>query len=442
MPVEQVALVEDALPVHEGERGRPRARHRGISGSRSSGASSSVAPSWGSSGASSSVGPSGASSSWGSSDASSSWAPSPSASVSTSSPSATSRWSAASAPPAPRTGVREAHQRRPQSHPRLVEPLDEAQRRQAPEGLLDLGACRLLGDAFVVTLALGVHRAKERLGPHGSGELREHLLAGDDPALLDRGRIEIEERERLPDQHLHRREVAPPEAIGRREQIEVPVGLVNELAPEAPVEGLEHVLGGDEKRVLIALVAIDVPAASEGQIDAGERLGADRVFQGGERRAHGVSGTVHSSMSNPLGTGSHSRSAAARGEHTLATALAMRPAARKPCSRGSAPVRRAVTSRSPRAPAASAARTSDSSRAWGSSGASSESTASRSGFRRRTGGRSGGGTSTERSRRIGGAEAIASEYARPIRPASLSRRKTATWRTRFARTTVKSLACW
>ncbi len=113
------------------------------------------------------------------------------------------------------------------------------------------------------------------------------LFARQDAAVLDGRRIEVEERQRLADQHLGRREVTPAEAIVGRQEIEVPVGLVNQLAAEALIEGLQPGLRVDEERVPVAVVAIDVPSTPQRQIDVGKRVGLDGVLKRGVGWAHG-----------------------------------------------------------------------------------------------------------------------------------------------------------
>src|SRR5262249_36501772 len=191
------------------------------------------------------------------------------------------------------------------------------------------------------------------------------------------------------------------ELVVRRQQIEVAVGLVHQLAAEAPIEWLELLLGIDQERVPVGVVAIDVPPAPQREIHLRKRLRVDRVFERDEGAAHG-SPTLHSSVKIPPSSGPHGRSARASGRDTLAIVCAILPAATKRSSTGSSPAMSDVTARSPRAPAASAARTSASSRACGSSGGSTLSAGSRSVLRLRTGGRSPGGAPPPRRGRGGG----------------------------------------
>src|ERR1019366_2842703 len=304
----------------------------------------------------------------------------------------------------------EAHERGPESHPSVVDDLDEAEGREPPERLGDLAADGLLGDALVVAPSLRVQGPHQRFGAHDARELREHLVPGEHPAVLHRGRIEVEERERLPDEHLARREVPSPEAIAGGQEVEVAVRAVNQLAAEPPVEGLEPGLRVDEERVPVAVVAIDVARAA-----------ASPASPPGRSTCGPHEGRTHSSMTRPSSIGTQGRSARASGRDTRAIVWAIRPVATKRSPAGRPPATRAVTSARPRAPPLKAARTAASSKAWVSTAGSSARAGSASGRRRFTGGRSPCGATTSRRRRIAGASATVSAKRPPLLAARHSR---------------------
>src|SRR5690606_9810737 len=248
------------------------------------------------------------------------------------------------------------------------------------------------GHPLVVPAALGVQAAHERLGTEHVRELREELLPRDDASRLHRARIEIEQREPLPDEHLGRRKMAPTQAIRGRQQVVVAVALVDELAPVPAIEHLEVRLPVAQQRIPGAIVAIDVAPAAQGQVEVGKGLVRDDVreaLESGLRHSDSRARTeTQSSMSKPSSTATHGRSLPASARHTRATACTTRPAEPKRWSGSRPAVMCRVTVLSRSAPSATALRTERSSSRSGST-ASTSTTSGSSGLRRRfTGGRS------------------------------------------------------
>src|SRR5688572_22166205 len=190
--------------------------------------------------------------------------------------------------------------------------------------------------------------------------MREHVVASDDAAALHGARIEVQERQGLSHQHLWNRKLALAQLIGHRKQVEVPIGLVHQFAAKPAIEGLEHRLRVEQERVPSRVVAIDMPAAAQGEIDFGEALVQDRTPEVVDDAAalHQTllfSGKSHCSMARFWSTRTHGRSARSKGRATRASTLAMRPAVTKRSLSGKPSVRRCVISESSVTPAASSA---------------------------------------------------------------------------------------
>src|SRR6185436_17428274 len=87
---------------------------------------------------------------------------------------------------------------------------------------------------------------------------------------LDRRRMQVEQRQRLADHHVAGGELPPRELVAAGQKVVVAIRLVDQLAAVAPVERLEVVLRVAEQRVPRDVVAIDVPPATQREIELRE----------------------------------------------------------------------------------------------------------------------------------------------------------------------------
>lgn len=136
--------------------------------------------------------------------------------------------------------------------------------------------------------------------------------------MLKCGRIQIQQREGLANEHLACRELPAAKPIPRRQEVEVTIALLDELAPEAPIKALKVGLRVDEILIGSAIITANVPPAPQHQVNVGKVIVGNHRFKGVEGRVRHVEspGAMNqSSISNRSSTGDQGRS---RGLRTCA----------------------------------------------------------------------------------------------------------------------------
>src|SRR5262249_42327718 len=150
-------------------------------------------------------------------------------------------------------------------------------------------------------------------------------------ARLHRRWIEVEQRERLPDQHLARGQVATGEPFAARSEIEIPVDRLHEFTAITAIVRLEDRLRRTQQGELAGVVRGDVPALAQRHVDDREQLvGDDRLERCIEwyRHRDSLGASVQSSISISEGTVRHVRSRASQITRALpATNAAIAPTA-------------------------------------------------------------------------------------------------------------------
>ena len=92
---------------------------------------------------------------------------------------------------------------------------------------------RLGRGAFVESSAVVCERPEERLDAEQPVEAAQDRGAVDDAGALQRCRIEVEQRQRLPDKHLAGRALPARESVARPNEEEVAVGAVDQACAGA-----------------------------------------------------------------------------------------------------------------------------------------------------------------------------------------------------------------
>ena len=122
--------------------------------------------------------------------------------------------------------VGKSQERRAQAQMVLIKECDKPKCLETPQTLGDAFANDLMNNSFVVeTSASWLECLRELPIPDEPAQASEHLLACDDSAGLNSGRIEILKRQRLADQHFPGAELAPRQLLTGRQQIEIPIAL-------------------------------------------------------------------------------------------------------------------------------------------------------------------------------------------------------------------------
>ena len=342
--IEQVALVEHALPVDERERDDPRAAHPrlGDPARRRRRRRRRRRPAR--------------------SPSASALAARPLGRRASTSPCATSFASASAGSDRPRTG---SANRRSDGRSRSWSSVDvdEAERGEVAHRLGDAGAHRLLRDALVVALAAcGLNARISASLPSTTTSWAISSSMRHAPAALDRRRIEVEERERLADEHVARPRAAGATACrrsaagrsSRRSCGSARSRTAGRTARGAPARRVEQRVPGD-------VVAIDVAAAAQREVELREVGVEDDVLELGDtprasRRI--LPRGVRELPVLDLQLVPRRRPTAARSPPTrrasCATVCATRPASTNRSGPGSSAVTSAVTADSAAAPPSSA----------------------------------------------------------------------------------------
>ena len=181
----------------------------------------------------------------------------------------------------------------------------------------------------------------ERFGADQPGEPLQHRLWSQG-AQAQRGRVQVHERQGLPDQHFARGQPPLPQALAVGQQKHIAIGALDEFATIAAIEGFEKIERIDQIVVQAAILPPEVASLAQGQVDDGELLGAQGVLKGFECVAHRASGwvaglvgnTVQSSTSRCAETACQGRSRSLWVRRHRARRWATRPAIRYACAGG------------------------------------------------------------------------------------------------------------
>ena len=189
-----------------------------------------------------------------------------------------------------------------------------------------------MSDALVVASPLGIHGAHQRIGAHHRREVTEHLLASHASTLFHRRRVQVEQRERLADQHFCNAELALGQTFAGRQEVVEAVTPEDELRAETPVKWLQNVGCICEEAEPSDVVAIDVTTSPQREVHGREVLVEHGVTQSqklrGAHRLFALRSRDHSSIQISSSARPHSRSRVLAAFVSVVTTSATWPAAR------------------------------------------------------------------------------------------------------------------